>query len=64
MLGRLPAPWRWLRALAVIPRPLRDGAYRWIARNRYRLMGRREVCMVPTQALRARFVEETPPGEG
>jgi predicted DCC family thiol-disulfide oxidoreductase YuxK len=33
---RLRAPWPLLAALAgSIPRPLRDAAYRWVARHRY-----------------------------
>jgi len=43
--------WPW-RALAVagrvVPRFVRDPVYRWIARHRYRLFGRREVCWVPS----------------
>ncbi len=41
-------PWRALAALRLIPRPLRDPIYRWMARNRYRIFGRRETCWVPT----------------
>ena len=57
---RLPAPWRWARdALRVVPRAQwRDGVYDWIAANRYRLFGRRQVCRLPTPAERARFVTE------
>jgi predicted DCC family thiol-disulfide oxidoreductase YuxK len=37
--AKLPAPWRWLSCLRVVPRPLRDGAYRGIARTRYAFFG-------------------------
>lgn len=57
---RLPAPWRWLAVVRVVPRPWRDGAYGWIARNRYRLMGKRRTCMIPTPETRARFILEAP----
>ena len=40
----------------VIPRPLRDALYDYIARRRYRLMGKSETCRVPTPAERERFV--------
>lgn len=53
---RLRWPWPVLYALVVIPRPLRDLVYDWIARNRYRWFGRREACRVPTPELRARFL--------
>ena len=61
LVGRLRAPWRWLRFVAIVPRPLRDKLYRLVARNRYRLFGKRRTCMVPSPALRARFVDEPPP---
>ena len=54
---RLRAPWPVLFALIVVPRPVRDWAYDFVARRRYRWFGRRETCMVPTPELRARFVE-------
>jgi len=41
----------------IVPRPLRDAAYRWLARNRIRLFGKADSCAVPTPAERARFLE-------
>jgi predicted DCC family thiol-disulfide oxidoreductase YuxK len=40
----------------VIPRPLRDAMYDYIARRRYRWMGKAETCRAPTPAERDRFV--------
>ena len=54
---QLPFPWRMLGVLRVLPRVLRDWAYRLVARNRYRWFGRTETCMVPTPELRARFID-------
>jgi predicted DCC family thiol-disulfide oxidoreductase YuxK len=54
-LGRLPG-WRWLRAFAILPRPLRDCIYDRIAKNRYRMFGKTESCMMPTPELMRRFV--------
>jgi predicted DCC family thiol-disulfide oxidoreductase YuxK len=48
--------WRWLWALRLVPPFLRDGAYRTIARNRYRWFGRQETCWLPTPELRGRFL--------
>ena len=40
-------PWRAMAAFYLVPRFLRDPVYRWVARNRYRLFGRRDTCFVP-----------------
>jgi predicted DCC family thiol-disulfide oxidoreductase YuxK len=40
-------PWKALSLLRFIPRALRDPVYRWLARNRYRLFGRRDACWIP-----------------
>ncbi len=54
---RLPGAWPLLYGLVVIPKPLRDWVYGLVARNRYRLFGRQDSCMMPTPELRARFLE-------
>ena len=63
VVARMPRPWRWLRVIAVVPAPIRDAAYRWTAQNRYRLFGRRTICLVPTPQLNARFVDGAPPAD-
>jgi len=59
---RLGAPWSAFAWLCVIPKAWRDAAYLLLARNRYRLMGKKDACMVPTPQQRARFILEPPPG--
>lgn len=44
------------RLLHLIPSPLRDWLYRRIARNRYRLFGRGDMCALPDPAFRARLI--------
>lgn len=56
VLSRLGGGWRLMAVLRVIPSVLRDLAYRWIARNRYRLFGRHDVCLMPDAELRGRFL--------
>jgi predicted DCC family thiol-disulfide oxidoreductase YuxK len=56
IVSRLGGGWALVRALLVLPRPLRNGVYDWVARNRYRWFGRREVCPVPSPEQRARFL--------
>lgn len=46
-----------LGVLRVLPRPVQDWFYRRIARNRYRLFGRTDMCAVPDPDLRARLME-------
>jgi predicted DCC family thiol-disulfide oxidoreductase YuxK len=43
-------PWRIAAAARILPRPLRDSLYAWVARNRLRWFGRRETCWVPAPA--------------
>ncbi len=59
---RLGLPWSLARAVIILPRGVRDGVYRWVARNRYRWFGIRQACMVPTPQLRARFLDADEPG--
>lgn len=54
--GGLSGGWRAAGALRVVPRPLRDLVYGWVARNRYRWFGRQDACMIPTPELRGRFL--------
>jgi predicted DCC family thiol-disulfide oxidoreductase YuxK len=44
----LDRPWNGLAAFQIVPRWLRDPVYRWVARHRYRLFGRRSTCWIPT----------------
>jgi predicted DCC family thiol-disulfide oxidoreductase YuxK len=53
---RLGGGWQLLSLAKVLPRGLRDTAYRWIARNRYRWFGRHDTCRVPSPSERARFL--------
>ncbi len=42
----------WARHLRHVPKGLRDWAYDRVARNRYRLFGRTDACLVPGPELR------------
>lgn len=52
----LSGGWPLLTALRVVPRPLRDVVYDWVARNRHRWFGRREHCRIPTPEEQQRFL--------
>lgn len=56
VLRRLGPPWALLYGFMVVPRPLRDAVYGWIARNRYAWFGKRDQCRIPTPELQSRFL--------
>lgn len=41
----------------IVPKPVRDAVYKFIAKNRYRMFGKTESCMIPTPELRTRFID-------
>jgi predicted DCC family thiol-disulfide oxidoreductase YuxK len=43
--------------LRPVPRRLRDGAYRIVARHRYRIFGRYDACLLPSEETRGRFLD-------
>lgn len=57
ILSRLPL-WWWVRVLRIVPRMLRDAVYDLVARNRYRMFGRTETCLLPTPELARHFLRD------
>jgi len=57
ILADLDGPARYAARLRIVPQPLRDAVYRLIARTRYRIFGRHDVCEVPAPWLRERFLD-------
>ncbi len=60
----LSPPWPLLSWLIVLPAGMRDLAYDWFARNRYRWFGRSDHCRMPTPELRRRFLDVAISEEG
>jgi predicted DCC family thiol-disulfide oxidoreductase YuxK len=48
----------WVRVFWILPRPVRNAVYDLVARNRYRLFGRTETCLVPTPELARHFLRD------
>ena len=48
--------WTMLSWLKFLPKGLRDVFYKWLARNRYRLFGKSDACMVPGPEIRSLFL--------
>ena len=49
--------WRLAQAGRILPRVVRDGMYSVVARNRYRVFGKHESCMLPAPAHRKKFLD-------
>jgi predicted DCC family thiol-disulfide oxidoreductase YuxK len=48
--------WPLMYGFIVVPRPIRDAVYSFIAKNRYRWFGKKDQCMIPSPEVRARFL--------
>ena len=55
--GSLDYPWKIFYLFKFIPKFIRDGIYRIIARNRYQWFGKKESCMIPTADIQSKFLE-------
>jgi predicted DCC family thiol-disulfide oxidoreductase YuxK len=53
---RLTGGWKLLYVLIFVPRFIRDAVYKLVARNRYRIWGKQDNCMVPTPDVQERFL--------
>ena len=53
---QLDKGWPLLYAFIIVPAFIRDFVYDLIAKNRYRIWGKQESCMVPTAELKAKFL--------
>ncbi|NTU44690.1 MAG: thiol-disulfide oxidoreductase DCC family protein [Chlorobiaceae bacterium] len=58
--SRLDMPWNLLTVFQAVPELLRDVMYDLIAQNRYQLFGKKDACMLPSDELRRRFLEQLP----
>lgn len=57
MLMQLGGIWSLAGIGYVLPRALRDAVYKLVARNRYRVFGKFESCILPEPKHRARFLD-------
>lgn len=61
VLGRLGGVWGLLRIGRVLPKSLRDALYNLVARNRYRVFGKYDVCLMPEDRYRRKFLDQVTP---
>jgi len=59
MMAGLGFPWSLAAGCRVLPLQIRDRLYERVARNRFRLFGRRATCYLPTPEFRDRFLDES-----
>lgn len=57
VLTQLGGIWKIMGIAKLLPRPLRDAVYKIVARNRYRVFGKYESCMLPDPQNRDKFLE-------
>ena len=57
MLTQLGGFWQVARLARALPGALRDTVYKVVARNRYRIFGKYESCMLPEAKHRAKFLD-------
>lgn len=50
-------PYRIISVFQVFPRSFRDFLYQKVAKNRYKLFGQKNECMLPTPELKNRFLD-------
>lgn len=53
---RFTGGWKLLYVLIFVPKFIRDAVYKLVARNRYRIWGKQDNCMVPEPHLQERFL--------
>lgn len=56
IVRRIGGAWSLLTVFKIVPRPLRNAVYDWVARHRYRWFGRTESCMIPRPEWANRFL--------
>ena len=57
---KLDGIYNWLYAFTIVPPFIRNGVYNFIARNRYKWLGKKDACWLPTPALKELFWDEGP----
>jgi predicted DCC family thiol-disulfide oxidoreductase YuxK len=55
-MAQLRQPWRTAKLLRYLPNWIKDAIYKPIARNRYRIFGRSDACLIPDVNLKSRFL--------
>ncbi|MBI5325147.1 MAG: DUF393 domain-containing protein, partial [Ignavibacteriae bacterium] len=57
IVKKLKYPIPLLYFFVLIPKPLREFVYGYIAKRRYKWFGKRDSCMFPTDDIKSRFID-------
>jgi len=49
--------WKLFYVFIVVPRPIRDFVYDFIAKRRHKIFGKKTNCFIPTPEIKQRFLE-------
>ncbi len=61
VLSELGGFWKLVAGiLCIVPRPIRNWGYNLVARNRYRMFGKYDVCPLPDPRDRHKFLDQSP----
>lgn len=54
---RMSGLWPLLFIFIIVPKPIRDAVYAYIAKNRYKWFGKKDQCMLPSPEFANRFLD-------
>lgn len=53
----LNRPWRYMAAFRYAPRAIRDVVYDFVGRHRYRMFGKANECVIPSENILKKFLK-------
>ncbi len=57
VLKELPYLWKFFYIFIIVPKPIRDFVYDFIAKRRHKISGKRTKCFIPTPELKQIFLD-------
>jgi len=56
IIKELSGFWYLFGVFRILPLSIRDACYSFISKNRYNLFGKKDVCMMPSEKIKKRFL--------
>ncbi len=57
IVKHLKMPWNLASTFTIVPQFLSDGIYDLVAKNRYRMFGKKDECWIPEAKWKSRFID-------